>query len=164
MRAAFLAVYLPLAASPALACQLIAGDVYDEVPSPGFVLAIAEVTDLTITKSSEAKSCFAVDYLRKDTLFGEVGPTFRAETCGTDGPIRLEDFELSANEIGFAKGATVLVGVVPADEGNASLRHAVPSCWGPLHLRLDLMGEIEREVLIADYRETLAKREVGVKP
>jgi hypothetical protein len=156
MRGVAIAVLTTFVATSTKACQLAEEDVYDDLSSDNFALVIADVTDLTITKSGDTNSCFAVDYRRKDMLQGDLPAEFRVETCGDDGPITLEDFARSAEEIGFAIGATVLVGVMPSETGTVGLRHAVPDCWGPLHLRLDLLGETEREVLMAYFRDMLS--------
>ena len=61
MRAFPVTVYSLGAASPALTCRPMEGEIYDEFPSPDFTFANAEVTDLTVTKSGDTESCLSVN-------------------------------------------------------------------------------------------------------
>ncbi len=151
-------------ASPALACRPDPGNLYDDIPSPDLIVAVAEVTDVVITKSSDVDTCIAVGYMVTERLAGNVDDSFRVEVCYISGRVTEADLARTADETGFAVGATVLVGVIPSSKGSTELRYAVPNCWGPLHLRLDDMGEAERKLLIADYRQPVAGDEAEVLP
>jgi hypothetical protein len=151
-------------AFPAWACRPAEGDVFDDIPSVGFVAAIAEVTDVTITKSSATQSCFAVSYHLSELLYGKINDTFRIETCGNDGPITEEDLTSTPDEYGFSEGATVLVGVITPKDGTLGLRYAVPDCWGPWHLRLDGMDAVESKAFIDDIRKVLSDAKTTDEP
>jgi hypothetical protein len=164
LRCSLLAGCLLYPAFPAWACRPVEGDVFDDIPSDGFVAAVAEVTDVTITKSSATESCFAVSYRRSELLHGEVDEIFRIETCGSDGPITEDDLASAPDEIGFSEGATVLVGVITPKDGTLGLRYAVPNCWGPLHLRLDELDAPESKALIDEFRKMLSDAEATAEP
>lgn len=131
------------------------GDVFDELTSPLFVLAIANVTDVTITKSGEEESCVSYGYSRTELVAGSIGESFRVEVCDDYGPITDADLAETPEPYGFAKGASVLVGLIKPENGSSGLRYAVPDCWGPLHLRLDDMSKTERDTFLAEVKQGL---------
>ena len=131
-KTATLAALLSFFAVPAFACRPMEGDVFDDFSSPYLVLAVANVTDVTITRSSAEKSCVEFGYSRSEVLSGTIDANFRVEMCSDEGPITEEDLAETPDPYGFAKGATVLVGVIKAEDGSSNLRYAVRYLAGAL--------------------------------
>ena len=155
MRAFPVTVYSLGAASPALTCRPMEGEIYDEFPSPDFTCANAEVTDLRVTKSDDTESCLSVSYTRTQMIAGETAERFRVETCGNEGPITEAEFVEIQKEYGFVQSATVLVRVIKLANQPDALRYAVPSCRGPVHIGLNGMTDDQRDAYVAEMKASV---------
>ncbi|MGL4234444.1 hypothetical protein [Tabrizicola sp.] len=161
MRQMILYFMASLMTSPALACVDIPGAVYDQIPSPDMVMVIAEVTDVSIVPVGQSGSCMTLSYRSSEVLFGEIGDSFRVETCYPDVSADLIDLGTSSELYGFTKGATVVVAVIKAASDSGDLRYAVPNCWGPKHMRLDTMAEAERKEFLIEIKQWLMLSAIG---
>lgn len=156
IRAIGAALLLTGTATAAGACQPMPGEVLDDLGSPQAAVAVAEVTGLAIAPHGADGSCLVLGYRRGEMLRGALPATFEAEICVEGERLRLEDFAAAAEDFGFAAGATVLVGVMRQEAASPGWRVAIPDCWGPFHLRLDLMEATERRAFMADIRQGLS--------
>ncbi len=148
------ATVVTLACIPAAALACIPDpDVeYDTAEEAAAVILRATVEAFSVTPHFDDGSCQTVEYRTLENLHGSAPATFTISRCETGilvddyADADPDDLEFFADVLGYVTGAKVLGGIIV--EADTEPRHLVPNCWGPLHLRLDTVGEAERtEVL-----------------
>jgi hypothetical protein len=148
-------------AVPVLACTPDPNTAYDDVQSRDIAIGIAEVTSMVVSPFAVDGSCRTLQYVTTRSMMGNVPEEFTVETCDDylpvdewgDGGI---DPALMHDMLGYEVGAEVILGLVFEPEGPTPIRYAVPSCWGPLHLRLDTMTEPERAAFVQEVLDALS--------
>ncbi len=140
--------------SPALACTPVEGEHYDELPDQNILIGITDVTSVAI--STEAgETCLSAVYATKENVLGEMPDDFEVRSCVAEVPmIEVIEDELMS-EFGFVTGATVMIGVVQTEISNTGWRYAVPTCWGPFHIRMDTLSDDDRSDFILSIRSEI---------
>jgi len=150
-------VALALTTAPTLACTPIKGEKYDDFSASNVSIAIATVVSKSAFATDGSSACLGVEYKTTDLLFGKLSENFEVENCYDNVPVD----ELRESEgllaLGFETGASVLVGVMPNDQTAVGLRYMMPSCWGPLHVRLDTLESGERQDVLDEFQAGLLK-------
>lgn len=118
---------------------------YDALSDPGVAVLTARVRQVTVEAEPE-QACLSLSYSTEAVLVGTAEDRFAVRHC-LEG-IAAEDLTAALrsaafDDIGMLPGAEVLVGTVGQEDG--SLRYAVPTCMGPLHIRLDGLSAVQRE-------------------
>ncbi len=140
--------------SPAFACTPIEGEHYDELPDQNILIGIADVISIAI--SAEAgETCLSAAYATKESILGQMPDGFEVSSCVAEIPMveAIEDELMS--EFGFITGATVMIGVIQTETSNTGWRYAVPTCWGPFHVRMDTLSDDDRSNFISSIRSEI---------
>ena len=138
----------------AQACVPTPADIFDDFATPHLAILTARVSQFEFFQD-EDQVCLDVNYETLDVLFGAVQANFALVTCRQDAtpPKTAAAYVDAFHAQGFQTGAEVLVGIVENPHAK-EFRYMVPSCWGALHLRLDLLTPQERDDLLFPVRAT----------
>jgi hypothetical protein len=158
MRLVLLALLLATAGQPAVACSPGVVTTLDVLPSANAVIVIAKVTSVSVVPSNANGACLNVSYAQADAVFGSVADTFEVSTCFEDVTVDEMTSSPGAEDFGYNVGATVLVGLIKTASEPPALRYAMPSCWGPLHRRLDTIAAEDREALLSSLKIEVSDR------
>lgn len=145
-------------ANVSLACTPEPGHTYDTLRTTETAILVAKVLSAETELSDNNVACTKLKYSVTETLLGNVPPVFNVLSCYED--VSIKDLSQSLNRkaandhIGFSKNAEVVVGIVK--KNNDKYRYAVPSCWGPAHLRVDTLDSEERKRIFSEIKDDMA--------
>lgn len=145
--------------SAAFACQPHPDD--DDIETPDAALYIAVVRQVAVYVNDSQQACLDIEYDIQSTINGLNVEFFTVPYCTNLNSIQELETELSSETgslFGFVAGSEVIVGVMRDDGPNGAVRFAVPSCFGPLVMRIDIMDPDERDALLEEMHDAWRSR------
>ncbi len=152
-----LALFLSCIVTTSLACSPNDGETFDVLSSLDTIIGSAEVISVTSAPWGGAGACLTIGYSGIESFHGQIPQSFMVETCIDDASPDDALHSDGMEEMGFVDGAMVIVGLVKQQSDQQGFRYATPSCWGPLHLRLDEISEGELSEVIEAIRKMSAQ-------
>lgn len=143
-------------ASAASACSPDPNFGYDDISSRDVLLVTATVKTFEV-ESSESALCWNVNYSDAQYLHGIGAKHFFVKTCWEK---ESPDDELGAEPealdiYGFFTNASVVVGLVRLPDHPSTLRYAIPSCWGWMHINLGGFSKEERHEFLQELEDQI---------
>ncbi len=137
---------------------------YDDFRDPRIAIIVANVTAFEIAFSEQRGACWQATYQTIEQIKGQIPAQFSTEYCQE---MPAETFRSTfanatvlgefsePNELGFSKGAKVVLGVMPDSSNTTGYTWATPTCWGPFHLNLEYdMSPTQQQAFLDGFRAT----------
>lgn len=148
---------ISFAAHPSWACKPVAGEQYDTLLSQDIVIASSKVLSVTAEARDKGDACFTLNYSTLENFLGVAPSEFSVTTCVED-VYQMEALmeDEAADVYGFVPKAEVIVMLVRLDSVEPNFRYVIPSCWGPMHYRLDTLSEEELSEAVHSIKDAIS--------